>query len=150
MNQVVYSNFVSRLEGDIFKSGESEWVQASVDRADELGFSRVEVFCGAIIPTERVGDQNMSRQSTDLFHCHPSFHSCPYLQRSWHDWAMIKWQPHNGEESDYMVAACLLIFAKLLQHSVDSTTPPRVVAVIYSPESKPEKDPLLKFAISDT
>jgi hypothetical protein len=41
MNQVVYPNFVSRLEGDIFESGESEWVQASVDRADELGFSRV-------------------------------------------------------------------------------------------------------------
>jgi hypothetical protein len=56
MNQVVYPNFVSRLEGDIFKSGESEWVQASVDRADGLGLSRVDVFCCAIIPTERVGD----------------------------------------------------------------------------------------------
>lgn len=132
MNQVVYPNFVSMLEGDIFKSGESKWVQASVDRADELGFSRVDVFCGAIIPTERVGDQNMSRQSTDLFRCHPSFHSYPYLRRSWHDWAMIKWQPHDGEESLYMVAARLLLFAKLSQHSVDSTTPPRVVAVIYS------------------
>jgi hypothetical protein len=75
-NQVVYPNFVSRLEGDIFESGESEWVQASVNRADELGFSRVDVFCGAIIPTEwLLGDQNMSRQSTDLFRCHPSFHS---------------------------------------------------------------------------
>jgi hypothetical protein len=152
MNQVVYPNFVSRLEGDIFESGESEWVQASVDRADELGFSRVDVFCGAVIPTERVGDRNMIRQSTDLFRCHPSFHSYPYLRRSWHDWAMIKWQPHDGEEeSDYMVAARLLLFAKLSQHSVDSTTPPRVVAVIYSlSESKPEKDPLLKFAIGDT
>jgi hypothetical protein len=64
---------------------------------------------------------------------------------------MIKWQPHDGEESDYMVAARLLLFAKLLQHSVDSTTPPRVVAVIYSlSKLKPEKDPLLKFAIGDT
>jgi hypothetical protein len=71
-NQVVYPNFVSRLEGDIFESGESEWVQASVDRADELGFSQVDVFCGAIIPTERLGDQNMSRQSTDLLRCHPT------------------------------------------------------------------------------
>jgi hypothetical protein len=73
MNQVVYPNFVSRLEGDIFKSGESKWVQASVDRADELGFSRVDVFCGSIIPTERVGNQNMSRQSTDLFLLSPNF-----------------------------------------------------------------------------
>jgi hypothetical protein len=83
--QVVYPNFVSKLEGDVFKSGEFKWVQASVDRADELGFIRVDVFCGAIIPTERVGNR-----STDLFHCHPSFHSYPYLRRSWHDWAMIK------------------------------------------------------------
>jgi hypothetical protein len=140
------------LEGHIFESGESEWVQASVDRADELGFSRVDVFCGAIIPTKQLGDRNMSRQSTNLFRCHPSFHSYPYLQRSWYDWAMIKWQPHDGEESDYMVAARLLLFAKLLlQHSENSTTPPRVVAVIYSlSKSKLEKDPLLKFAIGDT
>jgi hypothetical protein len=51
-----------------------------------------------------------------------------------------------------MVAARLLLFAKLSQHSVDSTTPPtRVVAVIHSlSKSKPEKDHLLKFAIGDT
>jgi hypothetical protein len=150
-NQVVYPNFVSRLEGDIFKSGESEWVQASVDRTDELGFSRVDVFCGAIIPTERLGNQNMSRQSTDLFRCHPSFHSYTYLRHSWHDWAMIKWQPQDGEESDYMVAAHLLLFAKLLQHSENSTTLPRVIAVIYwLSKLQPEKDPLLKFVIGDT
>jgi hypothetical protein len=113
MNQVVYPNFVSRLEGDKFESGESEWVQASITWADELGFSRVDVFCGAIIRTERVGNQTMSRQSRDPFRCHPGFHSYPYLQRSWHDWAMIKWQPHDGEESDYMVAARLLLFSKL-------------------------------------
>jgi hypothetical protein len=52
MNQVVYPNFVSKLEGDVFESGESKWVQASVDRADKLGFIRVDVFCGAIIPTD--------------------------------------------------------------------------------------------------
>jgi hypothetical protein len=64
---------------------------------------------------------------------------------------MIKWHPHDGGELDYMVAARLLLFAKLLQHSVDSTTTPRVVAVIHSlSESKPEKDHLLKFAIGDT
>jgi hypothetical protein len=150
-NQVVYPNFVSKLEGDVFESGEADWVQVSVDRADELGFSRVDVFCGAIIPTERVGDRNMSRSSTDLFRCHPSFHSYPYLRRSWHDWAMIKWQPHDGGDSDYTVAARLLLFAKLSQHSVDSTTPARVVAVIHSlSESKPKQDHLLKFAIGDT
>jgi hypothetical protein len=64
---------------------------------------------------------------------------------------MIKWQPHDGGDSDYTMAARLLLFAKLLQHSVDSTTLPRVVAVIHSlSKSKPEKDHLLKFAISDT
>jgi len=50
-----------------------------------------------------------------------------------------------------MVAARLLLFAKLSQHSVDSTTPPKVVAVIHSlSEIKPEKDHLLKFAMGDT
>jgi hypothetical protein len=150
-NQVVYPNFVSKLQADVFENGESQWVQASVDRADELGFCRVDVFCGAIIPTERVGDRNMKRESTDLFRCHPSFHSYPYLRRSWHDWAMIKWKPHDGGDSEYTVAARLLLFAKLSQHSGDSTTPARVVAVIHSlSESNQEKDDLLKFAIGDT
>jgi hypothetical protein len=64
---------------------------------------------------------------------------------------MIKWQPHDGEESDYMVAAHLLLFAKVSQHSENSTTQPRVIAVIYSlSKSKPEKDPILKFAIGNT
>jgi hypothetical protein len=64
---------------------------------------------------------------------------------------MIKWQPHDRGDLDYMVAARLLLFTKLSQHSVDSTTPPRVVAVIHSlSKSKPEKDHLLKFAIGDT
>jgi hypothetical protein len=136
-NQVVYPNFVSKLEGDVFECCEAKWVQASVNRADELGFSRVDGFCGAVIPTKRVCDQNMRR--LNLFCCHPSFHSYLYLQRSWHDWAMIKWQPHDGRDSDCTVATCLLLFAKLSQHSVDSTTPPRVVAVIHSlSKSKPE------------
>jgi hypothetical protein len=55
------------LEGDVFESGESQWVQASVDRADKLGFIQVDVHWGAIIPTKRAGDQNMSRSSTDFF-----------------------------------------------------------------------------------
>jgi hypothetical protein len=150
-NQVVYPNFVSKMDGDLFESGESEWVQAAVDRAEELGFERVDISCGAIVPTERVGDRNMKRSSTDLFRCHPSFHSYPYLRRSWHDWAMIKWKPHDGGDSEYTVAARLLLFAKLSQHSDDSTTPARVVAVIHSlSDDNPEQDSLLKFAIGDT
>jgi hypothetical protein len=30
-----------------------------LSRADELVFSQVDLFCGAIIPTERVGEQKM-------------------------------------------------------------------------------------------
>jgi hypothetical protein len=71
---------LSQQKEDVFESGEAKWVQASVNRAvDELRFSWVDIFCGAIIPTERVGDQNMSMSSTDLFRCHPSFNSYPYL-----------------------------------------------------------------------
>jgi hypothetical protein len=61
------SQLDSKLEEDVFDSGESEWVQASVDRADKLGFIPVDVFCGAIIPTKQIGNQNMRRSSTELF-----------------------------------------------------------------------------------
>jgi hypothetical protein len=64
---------------------------------------------------------------------------------------MIKWKPHDGGNSDYTVAARLLVFAKLSQHSVDNSTPSRVVAVIQSlTESEQQTDALLKFAIGDT
>jgi hypothetical protein len=50
-----------------------------------------------------------------------------------------------------MVAGRLLFFPKLSQHSVDSTTPLKVIAVIHSlSKSKPEQDHLLKFAIGNT
>jgi hypothetical protein len=64
---------------------------------------------------------------------------------------MIKWQPHDEGDSDYTVAAHLLLFAKLSQHSVDSTNPPRVVAVIHSlSKSKAEKNHLFNVSISNT
>jgi hypothetical protein len=134
----------------IFESGESEWVQASVDRADELGFSRVDVVCGAIIPTERVGDRNMSRQSTDLFRCHPSFHSYPYLPWSWHDWAMIKWQPHM--ERNRIIWLLLICFRQAIsalcwQHNPAKGGSSDILSIRIKTR---EKDPLLKFAIGNT
>jgi hypothetical protein len=64
---------------------------------------------------------------------------------------MIKWQPHDGGDSEYTVAARLLLFAKLSQNSDDSTTPAMVVAVIQSlTGDNPEPDSLLKFAMGDT
>jgi hypothetical protein len=85
-------NIVSSNPGDVFDRGEDVWVRAAIDKANELGFCRVDISCGAIIPTERVECHGGSTQ--DLFRCHPSFHSYPYLQQSWHDWAMIRWVPH--------------------------------------------------------
>jgi hypothetical protein len=91
-NAIVYPNIVSSTPGDVFDSGEDVWMRAAIDKANELGFCRIDISCGAIIPTEWVECHGGSTQ--DLFRCHPSFHSCPYLRWSWQDWAMIRWVPH--------------------------------------------------------
>ena len=64
---------------------------------------------------------------------------------------MIKWSDGvSDEDSVYTAAAQLLMFAKLLQHYVDRTTPPRVVAVIQSlSQGVPQMDSLLKFAFGN-
>jgi hypothetical protein len=148
INQIVYPNFVSCIVGDVFDNGESMWVLRAVEKADELGFTHIDVCCGASIPTERV--ERSGEETKDLFRCHPSFHSYPYLRRSWHDWAMIKWSDDANEDSVYTAAARLLMFAKLSQHNADTTTPPRVVAVIQSlSQVSPQSDSVLKFALGD-
>ena len=76
-NAIVHPNIVSSTHGDVFDNGEDIWVQATIDEANELGFHRVDISCGASIPTERVVWSGQSTQ--DLFWCHPSFHSYPYL-----------------------------------------------------------------------
>jgi hypothetical protein len=64
---------------------------------------------------------------------------------------MIKWSEKGGANSEYRVAARLLLFAKLSQHSDDTTILERVVAVIQSlSEDVPQPDHLLKFALGDT
>jgi hypothetical protein len=151
-NRVVYPNFVSSTPGEVFDNGESLWVLKSVEHADQLGYTHIEVCCGASIPTERV--ERSERQSNDLFRCHPSFHSYPFLRRSWHDWAMIRWSDDDDESNDsdksvMTVAARLLMFAKLFGHH-DANTPARVVAVVQSlSEFDPQPDPLLTFALGD-
>jgi hypothetical protein len=141
-NSIVYPNFVSGTPGQIFDQGEDLWVMSAVEKADELGYRSISVSCCASIPTERVERSGM--QTMDLFRCHPSFHSYPYLRRSWHDWAMIEWA-HEGAESAYTVAARLLMFAKLSDHE-DGATTPRVMAVVQSlSEHYPQPDSLLKF-----
>jgi hypothetical protein len=156
-NAIVYPNIVSSIPGDVFDSGEDVWVCATIDKANKLGFCRIDVLCGAIIPTKRVEHNGGSTQ--DLFRCHPSFHSYPYLQRSWHDWAMIRWVPHvipdMASENDivassYTVAARLLLFAKL-SNNVDTEIRSKVVAVIQSlSNNSPKPDSLLTFALGDT
>ena len=138
----MYPNFVSSTPGEVFDNGESLWVLKSVEHADQLGYTHIEVCCGASIPTERV--ERSERQSNDLFRCHPSFHSYPFLRRSWHDWAMIRWSDDDDESNDsdksvMTVAARLLMFAKLFGHH-DANTPARVVAVVQS---------LLEFALGN-
>jgi hypothetical protein len=147
LNCVVYPNFVSSTPGEVFDSGEASWVLTVVEKADELGYTHIQVCCGAKIPTERVQQQS-GQQTNDVFRCHPSFHSYPFLRRSWHDWAMIRWS-NNADESEHTVAARLLMFATLSGHD-EPATPPRVVAVVQSLlQLKPPPDSLLTFAQGD-
>jgi hypothetical protein len=153
-NRVVYPNFVSSRPGEVFDDkGESQWVLKCVEHANELGYTNIEVCCGANIPTERGGQTE--QQSNDLFRCHSSFHSYPFLRRSWHDWAMIRWSHDPDESNDgddesvHTVAARLLLFAKLSGNE-DPTTPPKVVAVVHSlSKLNPQPDSLLTFALGD-
>jgi hypothetical protein len=65
---------------------------------------------------------------------------------------MIKWSDGGDvTDSEYTVAAQLLLFAKLSQHTDDSSTrPPRVIAVIQSlSQGAPQPDSLLKFALGN-
>jgi hypothetical protein len=65
MNQIVYPNFVSCIVGDVFDNGESIWVLRAVEKANELGFTHIDVCCGAGIPTERV--ERSGEETKDLF-----------------------------------------------------------------------------------
>jgi hypothetical protein len=51
-NQIVYPNFVITIVRDVFDNGESLWVLRAVEKADELGFTQIDICCGAGIPTE--------------------------------------------------------------------------------------------------
>jgi hypothetical protein len=65
-NHVVYPNFVSCTPGEVFDDkGESLWVLTSIEYADELGYTQIEVCCGANIPMERV--EQTEQLSNDLF-----------------------------------------------------------------------------------
>jgi hypothetical protein len=76
-NAILYPNFVSSNPGDVLESGEDVWVHAAINEANDFGFCRFDILCGAIIPTEWV--ESHSGTTQDLFWCHPSFHSYPYL-----------------------------------------------------------------------
>jgi hypothetical protein len=76
-NAIVYPNIVSSTPGDVFESGEDVCVCAAIDKANKLGFCCIDILCGAIIPTKQVECHGGSTR--DLFWCHPSFHSYPYL-----------------------------------------------------------------------
>jgi hypothetical protein len=103
----VYPNFVSKCTTDIFEDGEDEYVTKLAAYAREKGYKWIDCSCGASIPSNR----GLER---DVLHCHPSFHSYPYLKGPWYDWAMVKWlyEDHNTEEYVH-VAARLLLFGRL-------------------------------------
>jgi hypothetical protein len=145
LHKVVYPNFVSKDKTDIFEDGEEEYVLKLADCSGDQGFQRIECSCDGSIPSTQ-GNQR------DILHCHPSFHSYPYLKRSWHDWAMVKWLYQNGDKVEYVYfAARLLLFAHLSNNEDEFKPPRKVVAVIHSlTEYHPPRDPLLFFAKGDT
>jgi hypothetical protein len=109
VNSVVYPNFVSKVDTDIFGGREQEYVSKVADYARQKQFKCIDCSCGASIPSSQ-GEQR------DVFHCHPSFHSYPYLRHPWYDWAMVKWRVSGDdvEDATYLsVAAHILLFACL-------------------------------------
>lgn len=128
INSVVYPNFVSKVDSDVFGDREQQYIRKVAEYAHQNQFKRIDCSCGTSIPSSQ-GKQR------DVFHCHPSFHSYPYLRHTWYDWAMVKWRNcgDNKEEHNYLhVTACLLLFAHLSDNEEDSTRPPVIVTVIHS------------------
>ena len=140
----VYPNFVSKRNTEVFEDGEEEYVHKVAQHARDKGFQCIDCSCGASIPSSRGHER-------DILHCHPSFHSYPYLKRTWHDWVMVKWLIPDGQIEEYvLVAACLLLFARLSSNEDDSI-PPTIVVVIHSlTEYVPPNDKLLFFAKGDS
>jgi hypothetical protein len=146
VDRVVYPNFVSTCHTDYFPEGgeEESYVVKLAQYAMDEGYERIDCSCGASIPSSRVTER-------DIFRCHPSFHSYPYLKRPWHDWAMVKWSYGDEDDSEEFVhvAARLLLFGRLSKNEDDSI-PPKIVAVIHSlSEYHPPNDPILFFAKGD-
>jgi hypothetical protein len=145
LHRVVYPSFISKRKTDIFEDGEEEYILELADFSRDQRFQRIECSCGASIPSTH-GKQRY------ILRCHPSVHLYPYLKRSWHDWAMVKWLYQDGDKDEYVyVAACLLLFAHL-SNNEDKFKLPKVVAVIHSllTEYHPPHDLLLFFAKGDT
>ena len=145
-HKVVYPNFVSKCRTDYFPEGgvEESYVVKLAQYAMGQGYKRIDCSCGASIPSTR----DMER---DIFRCHPSFHSYPYLKRPWHDWAMVKWSYGDDDDTEEYahVAARLLLFGRLSKNE-DESIPPKIVAVIHSlSEYHPPNDPILFFAKGD-
>jgi hypothetical protein len=143
--KLVYPNFLSKVDTDVFQDGEAEYVRKVAEYAREHGFQRVECSSGATIPSSR-------GQQRDVLRCHPSFHSYPYLRRPWYDWVMVKWQVDDdvAGDNEVLVAARLFLFARLSDNE-DANRGPLVVAVIHSlSQFTPPPDQLLFFAKGDT
>ena len=141
---VVYPDFVSDRNTDLFDDGEDQYVIKLAQYSRKEGFQRIDCSCGAFIPSSR-GDER------DVLRCHPSFHSYPYLKRPWHDWAMVKWlHSHDNGEEEVYVAARILLFGRLSDNENDSI-PPKIVAVIHSLiDFHTPQDSLLFFAKGDS
>jgi hypothetical protein len=136
----VYSNFVSKVDTDVFGGSEHEYVSNVAEYAHQKQFERIDCSCGASIPSSQ-GEQR------DVFHCHPSFHSYPYLRHPWYIGAMVNLRVSGDdvEDATYLpVAAHILLFA-CLSDNEDSIQPPVIVAVIHSLSSAydPKPDSLL-------
>ena len=108
-NKLVYPNFLSKVDTDVFKDGEEKYVRKVAQYAHEHGFKSVECSCGTTIPLSWLGS------TTYVLHCHPSFHSYPYLRCPWYDWAMVKWQVDDDVvgDNEVLVATRLFLFARL-------------------------------------
>jgi hypothetical protein len=123
-NQIVYPDYNSSSSEAVYNHGhQAAWVACLADYAKDHCFRLIECSLSCKIPSARDGS------SADIFHCRPSYHSYPYLQRSWHDWAMVRWRI-GRRRTEQLIPALILLFAKLSDNA-NPMVNPLLVAVVH-------------------
>jgi hypothetical protein len=123
-NQIVYPDYNSTRSDSVYSHGQQgDWVLCLADYAKDQNFRLIECSLCCKIPSAKDG------ASADILHCRPSYRSYPYLRRSWHDWAMVRWRI-GRRRTEQLMPARILMLAKL-SNNANPLVNARFVAVVH-------------------